>query len=76
MSNQERRELKKRFDATDRKLKRLQEEPDKICEKMKSVDPSDYEGLEKCQNELNEVNQQISDLEDVWLELSDELDLE
>ena len=40
---------------------------------MKETDPSDYVALLDVQARLRGVEQQISELEDTWMELSDRL---
>lgn len=76
LSNAERRELRKRFDAVARKLDKRQAEPDRIRKEMAEADPTDYEHLMELQNELAAAEKEISDLEDEWLELSDMLGIE
>lgn len=71
MSGQERRELKKRFDAISRKLEKTKDEPAHIEEKMQAADPSDYAELTRLQDELTEVRAEREALEDEWLELAD-----
>lgn len=76
LSNAERLELRKRFDAVARKLDKRQAEPDRIRKEMAEADPTDYEHLMELQNELAAAEKEISDLEDEWLELSDTLGIE
>ena len=76
LSNAERRELRKRFDAVARKLDKRQTEPERIRKEMAEADPTDYEHLMELQNELAAAEKEISDLEDEWLELSDTLGIE
>ncbi len=76
LSNTERRELKKRFDAVSRKLDKLRGEPDAIRARMSAAPSDDFEALMGLQGELDETLRQISDLEDEWLELSDRLGIE
>ncbi|MGI6230812.1 MAG: ABC-F family ATP-binding cassette domain-containing protein [Tractidigestivibacter sp.] len=71
LSNKERREAKKRHDAVERKLTKASSLPDEIKKKMAEADPTDYQELERLQNELKEAEEQISDLETEWLELED-----
>ncbi len=76
LSNSERRELRKRFDSVARKLQKRKDEPERIKKEMAAADPSDYEKLMSLQEELAQTEQEISDLEDEWLELSDTLGIE
>ncbi len=73
MSNAERRDLKKRYDAVGRKLEKLQDEPDALRARMAELDPSDYQALLDAQAELDAVLAQIDDLETEWLDLADRL---
>ena len=76
LSNAERRELKKRFDAVTRKLDKLRGEPDRLRAKMASAPADDFEKLMALQQELDATLAQTSNLEDEWLELSDRLGLD
>ena len=76
LSNAERRELKKRFDAVTRKLDKLRGEPDRLRAEMASAPADDFEKLMALQQELDATLAQTSDLEDEWLELSDRLGLD
>lgn len=42
LSNKERRELKKRYDAIERRLEKLEGEPDRLRGELAEVDPTDY----------------------------------
>ncbi|MEY8436433.1 ABC-F family ATP-binding cassette domain-containing protein [Atopobiaceae bacterium 24-176] len=75
MSNSERRDLKRRFDAVARRLEKLRGEPARIEAEMAAADGSDYESLTALQEELDGVRGEISSLEDEWLELADRLDI-
>ncbi len=74
MSNTERRELKKRFDAVGRKLEKMQGAPDEIRTRMAQTSATDYEALMALQGELDDTIAQLADLEDEWLELSETLE--
>ena len=76
LSNAERRELKKRFDAVTRKLDKLRGEPDRLRAEMANAPADDFEKLMALQQELDATLAQTSDLEDEWLELSDRLGLD
>lgn len=76
LSNQERRELKKRFDAVSRKLEKTAGEPDELRAAMAAVDPSDYEALMAAQRALDDCLAAREALEDEWLELSERLGIE
>ncbi len=76
LTNQERRELKKRFDAVSRRLKKTAGEPDRLREEMAAVDASDYAALMAAQEALDACLAEREALEDEWLELSDRLEIE
>ena len=76
LSNKERRESKKRFDAVQRRLDKLRSEPDRIDQELSQHDPTDYQGLLDLQNEKASVEAEISSLEDEWLELADLLGID
>ena len=75
LSNAERRELKKRFDAVTRRLEKLDGEPGRLRAKMSDVDPSNYAELMAAQAAVDECEQEQASLEEEWLELSEKLGL-
>ena len=75
LSNQEWFEMKKRFDAVGRKLKKISDNPQLIRDKMSACDPTDFEQLTKLQEELNATQAEIDEYEEEWLELAEVLDL-
>jgi ATPase subunit of ABC transporter with duplicated ATPase domains len=70
LSNIEERSLKKDLSSTERKLDTLGEKADAVRAELKATDPSDYIALGDVQGRLHDVERQISELEDTWLELS------
>ncbi|HEY5467982.1 MAG TPA: ABC-F family ATP-binding cassette domain-containing protein [Coriobacteriia bacterium] len=62
--------LKKELASTERKLDTLGKKADAVRAELKGTDPSDYIALGDVQGRLHDVERQISDLEDKWLELS------
>ena len=76
LTNQERRELKKRFDAVSRKLEKSAGEPDELRAAMAEVDPSDYAALMAAQRALDDCLAAREALEDEWLELSERLGID
>ncbi len=76
LSNAERRELKKRFDAVERRMAKLEDEPARLEAELAQVDPTNFELLLAKQAELDEARQLIEDLETEWLELSEKLGLD
>ena len=73
MTNIERRELKKRFDAISRKLDKLSNEPTRLRKELSETDASDYQALLAKQAEIDAMEDEIADLETEWLELSERL---
>ncbi len=73
LSRAEEYSLKKELASTERKLDTLGKKADAIRAEMKETDPSDYVALLDVQARLRAAEQQISELEDTWMELSDRL---
>ncbi len=73
LSRAEEYALKKELASTERKLETLAGKADTIRAEMTHTDPSDYVALLDVQSRLRGVEQQISDREDEWLELSTRL---
>ena len=67
-------EASKRVNAIERKLAKLEEQKSDLEAQMASHDPSDYEGLNKLNEQLTVVNSESDDLEAEWLELSEQLE--
>lgn len=67
-------EASKRVNAIKRKLAKLEEQKSDLEAQMASHDPSDYEGLNKLNEQLTAVNSESDDLEAEWLELSEQLE--
>jgi ATP-binding cassette subfamily F protein uup len=65
--------LKKELASTERKLDTLGKKADAIRAESAETDPSDYAALIEVQARLHSVEQQIADLEDVWVALSERL---
>ncbi len=76
LSNAERRELKKCYDAVSRRLQKLEGEPERLEVAMAAVDASDYEALMASQKKIDDARKEIAALEDEWLDLSERLGLE
>nr|WP_314638372.1 ABC-F family ATP-binding cassette domain-containing protein [uncultured Olsenella sp.] len=76
LSNAERRELKKRYDAVGRRLERLEGEPERLEAEMAQVDASNYEALMAAQASVDAARAEQASLEDEWLELGERLGIE
>jgi ATPase subunit of ABC transporter with duplicated ATPase domains len=73
LSAAEERDRKKLLAATERKLDALGRKADVIRIELKMADPSDYIALGDIQGRLHAAEQEVSDLEDEWVELSESL---
>lgn len=65
--------LKKELASVERKLHTLAKNAASVSTEMLEADPSDYVALGGIQGRLHEVERQIAELEDRWLELSERL---
>ncbi len=75
LSNTERRELKRRFDSVERKMKKLESEPERLRLLLEKTDPTDFEFLMTRQADLDDALSRIDELETEWLELAERLGL-
>lgn len=76
LTNQERRELRKRFDSLDRRLQKSPTEPERLRQAMRDANPSDFAALTKLQAQLTSAEEERAAWEDEWLELAEKLGLE
>jgi ATPase subunit of ABC transporter with duplicated ATPase domains len=65
--------LKKELASTERKLETMCARADAVRAELHEVDPSDYVALGEVQERIRAVEQDVCDLEDKWMELSDRL---
>ena len=63
----------KRVRAIERKVAKLEEQKTALEEQMAAHDPSDYEGLNKLNEQLTAIGAESDELEAEWLELSEQL---
>lgn len=63
----------KRVRAIERKVSKLEEQKAALEEQMAAHDPSDYEGLNKLNEQLTAIAKESDDLEAEWLELSEQI---
>lgn len=63
----------RRVAAIERKLAKLEEQKSNIESRMAENDPSDFVGLQALNEELQQNAQETSDLEEEWMNLSDQL---
>ena len=73
MSQAEERSAKKELASTERKLDTLCKKADAIRTEMEHANPSDHTALVEIQARLEATGEQISDLEERWMELSSQL---
>lgn len=64
----------KRVSAIERKLSKLEEQKADLEARMAAHDPSDYEGLNKLNEQLQAVTDESESLEMEWMELSEQLE--
>lgn len=74
LSGAQERTAKKELGATERKLERVGEQIASLHDRMATHDPGDYEGLGRLTEELRAAESQTAELEERWLELSEQLD--
>lgn len=67
-------EASKRVAAIERKLGKLEEQKSDLEAQMAAHDPSDYEGLNKLNEQLQAVTDESESLEMEWMELSEQLE--
>jgi len=65
--------LKKELASTERKLATLSKKADEMRGELRATDPSDYVALLAAQERIRSAEEQISALEDQWIELSERL---
>ncbi len=68
----EQRAMAKALQATERKLARLGERVEAMHVRMAGHDPADYLGLGRLHDELRDLEAEVAELEDAWLELSEQ----
>jgi ABC transport system ATP-binding/permease protein len=71
LSGSERRTAQKEVASIERRLDKLHAEVKSLHQRMADHEPSDYEGLQKLANRLRAVEDETTELEERWLELSD-----
>ena len=67
-------EASRRVSAIERKLAKLEEQKADVEARMAAHDPSDYEGLNKLNEQLQAVADESESLETEWMELSEQLE--
>ena len=74
LSGRELHEVKRRVNAIERKLAKLEDQKADLEAQMAAHDPSDFVGLNKLNEQLTAVNTESDGLEAEWLDLSEQLE--
>ena len=74
LSNQERQRLRKEVAALERKMEKCQAQLDELEAGMGTVDPTDYEALERQQQLIARARDELDEVETEWLEASELLE--
>lgn len=73
LNGAERRAAQKEVSAIERKLEKHSERVDHVQQQLAEHDQSDYEGVQKLGAELEDIESEVDQLEERWLELSEVL---
>src|SRR5690625_1428260 len=73
LNGAERRAAQKEVSAIERKLEKHGEQIDRVHQQLAAHDQSDYEGMQKLGAELGNIESEVDELEERWLELSEQL---
>ncbi|WP_434081067.1 ABC-F family ATP-binding cassette domain-containing protein [Sanguibacter sp. Z1732] len=71
LSGAERRAAQKEFSAIERRLVKMAGSIEAVHQRLADHDQSDYEGLQQHTDKLRELEAEVAQLEERWLELSD-----
>ena len=74
LSGKEFHQASKRVNAIERKLAKLEEQKTQLEQQMAEHDPSDYEGLNALNQQLQSIAEESETLEMEWMELSEQLE--
>lgn len=73
LSGGEAYQARKTLASTERKIAALEEQADKARASMHDIDPTDFVALGKKQAEVQAMQDQITELEELWIDLSEKL---
>ena len=73
LSGAGRRAAEKEVNSIDRRLAKLADKVAQVHARMAEHDQSDYVGLRKHADDLRDLEAEVAELEDRWLELSEKL---
>ncbi|NEG95354.1 ATP-binding cassette domain-containing protein [Bifidobacterium sp. SMB2] len=74
LSGKEYHQVTRRISAIERKLAKLEEQKGKLEEQMAAHDPTDFEGLNKLNEQMQAISSESDDLETEWMELSEQVE--
>ena len=74
MSNAQRRAAQKELSALERKMGKLQRSVGDVHARMAAHDQSDFSGLASLTQEQQGYESELAEIEERWLELTDELE--
>lgn len=73
LSGAEAHAAQKELGAIERRMKKLEKQTESLHAKLAAHDQSDYQGLQEITAQLQEVERENEELEERWLELSEQL---
>ncbi|WP_333489922.1 hypothetical protein [Brachybacterium paraconglomeratum] len=73
LSGAEAHAAQKELGAIERRMKKLEKQTESLHAKLAAHDQSDYQGLQEITVQLQEVERENEELEERWLELSEQL---
>ncbi|PWG58966.1 ABC transporter ATP-binding protein [Bifidobacterium catulorum] len=74
LSGKEYHQVTRRISAIERKLAKLEEQKADLEERMAAHDPTDFEGLNKLNEQMQAIIAENDDLEAEWMELSEQVE--
>ncbi|PLS31409.1 ABC transporter ATP-binding protein [Bifidobacterium margollesii] len=74
LSGKEYHQITRRISAIERKLAKLEEQKGDLEAQMASHDPTDFEGLNKLNEQMQAIAAESEDLETEWMELSEQVE--
>ncbi|MBT1166434.1 ABC-F family ATP-binding cassette domain-containing protein [Bifidobacterium simiarum] len=74
LSGKEYHQITRRISAIERKLAKLEEQKSDLEAKMAAHDPTDFEGLNELNGQMQAIASESDDLEAEWMELSEQVE--
>ena len=75
LTNAEQRALKKTLQSTERKMNTMKSKIEDATKRLHEADPTDFQALGAIQQEINDFQAQLDDLELIWLETAEALEV-